>query len=70
MFQVVSRFYERRSIVVTTNLEFGRWNTVLGDNRLTTAMVDRLIHHAQILIFKGKSYRLKHSMLQKEENVN
>jgi len=64
LFQVVSRCYERKSMIITTNLEFGRWNTVLGDNRLTTAMVDRLIHHAQILVFQGQSYRLKNSMLK------
>jgi len=69
LFQVVSRCYERKSIIVTTNLEFGRWNTVLGDNKLTTAMVDRLIHHAQILVFKGQSYKLKHSMLKKEDGI-
>ncbi|MCK8825941.1 IS21-like element helper ATPase IstB [Fuchsiella alkaliacetigena] len=70
LFQVVSRCYERKSIIITTNLEFGRWNTVLGDNRLTTAMVDRLIHHAQIIVFKGKSYRLEHSMLKKKDGIN
>ena len=70
LFQVVSRFYERKSIIITTNLEFGRWNTVLGDNRLTKAMVDRLIHHAQILIFEGQSYRLKQSMLDKDDGIN
>ena len=64
LFQVVSRCYERKSMIITTNLEFGRWNTVLGDNRLITAIVDRLIHHAQIIIFQGQSYRLKNSMLK------
>lgn len=68
LFQVISRCYERKSIIITTNLEFGKWNTVLGDNKLTTAMVDRLIHHANILVFEGESYRLKESMLQKENN--
>ena len=58
LFQVISDCYERRSLVITTNLEFSGWNTVFGDNRLTAALVDRLIHHSHILIFSGDSYRL------------
>ncbi|OKO87722.1 Mobile element protein [Geobacillus proteiniphilus] len=42
---------------MTSNLEFGQWNRVFGDNRLTAALVDRLVHHAHILAFTGESYR-------------
>lgn len=64
LFQVVSDCYERRSMIITSNLEFSHWNTVFGDNRLTAALVDRLIHHSHILIFSGESYRLSQSMLR------
>lgn len=62
LFQVVSDCYERRSLIITTNLEFSSWNTVFGDNRLTAALVDRLIHHSHILVFSGESYRLMQSI--------
>lgn len=62
LFQVVSDSYERRSMVITSNLEFSHWNSIFGDNRLTAALVDRLIHHSHILIFSGESYRLAQSM--------
>lgn len=64
LFQVVSDCYERKSLIITSNLEFSQWNSVFGDNRLTAALVDRLIHHSHILIFSGDSYRLSQSMLQ------
>jgi DNA replication protein DnaC len=63
LFQVISDCYERRSLIITSNLEFSQWNTVFGDNRLTAALIDRLIHHSHILIFSGESYRLAQSML-------
>lgn len=62
LFQVISDCYERKSLIITSNLEFSPWNTVLGDNRLTAALVDRLIHHSHIVIFSGESYRLTQSM--------
>lgn len=62
LFQVVSESYERRSMIITSNLEFSHWNSIFGDKRLTAALVDRLIHHSHILIFSGESYRLAQSM--------
>ncbi len=62
LFQVISDCYERRSLIITSNLEFGSWNTVFGDNRLTAALIDRLIHHSHIVVFYGESYRLSQSM--------
>jgi DNA replication protein DnaC len=58
LFQVISDCYERKSLIITSNLEFSQWNTVFGDNRLTAALIDRLIHHSHIVIFSGESYRL------------
>lgn len=66
LFQVISDCYERRSLIITSNLEFSGWNTVFGDNRLTAALIDRLIHHSHILIFSGESYRLTQSMLRQK----
>ncbi|HDI6354068.1 TPA: IS21-like element helper ATPase IstB, partial [Escherichia coli] len=62
LFHVISACYERNSVIVTSNLEFGQWNTVFGDTRLTAALVDRLVHHAHILAFTGESYRLRHAL--------
>ena len=62
LFNVIADCYEQQSVVVTTNLEFGQWTTVFGDNKLTAALVDRLVHHAHILTFTGDSFRLKEAM--------
>ena len=62
LFSVISNCYEQQSIIVTSNLEFGRWNEVFGDDRLTAALIDRVVHHAYILAFTGKSYRFQQAM--------
>jgi DNA replication protein DnaC len=60
LFNLFTERYERRSIVVTTNLSFAEWVTVFaGDEKLTTALLDRLAHHATVLTTKGKSYRMR-----------
>ena len=66
LFQVISECYERKSLIITSNLEFSQWNTVFGDNRLTAALIDRLIHHSHIVIFSGESYRLRQSILRQQ----
>ena len=58
-FQLVSSRYERASLIVTSNKPFGRWGEVFGDDVVAAAMIDRLVHHAEILSLKGDSYRLK-----------
>ncbi|GAV25445.1 ATP-binding protein [Carboxydothermus islandicus] len=62
LFNVISDYYEKNSIIITSNLEFSNWNTVFLDNRLAAAAIDRLIHHAHILVFKGESYRFKNAL--------
>lgn len=62
LFQVVSECYEQKSLIITSNLEFGQWNSVFGDNKLTNALVDRLIHHSHIVVFTGPGHRLEESM--------
>lgn len=64
LFQVISDCYERKSLIITSNLEFSQWNTVFGDNRLTAALIDRLVHHSHIVIFSGESCRLTQSILR------
>lgn len=64
LFQVISTCYESKSLVITTNLQFGQWNHVFGDPILTEAIIDRLIHHSHLLIFNGESFRYKESLLQ------
>jgi DNA replication protein DnaC len=59
MFMLVSRRYERASLIVTSNKPFGAWGEIFGDEITAAAMVDRLVHHAEILSLKGDSYRLK-----------
>lgn len=59
LFNVIAQAYEHQSLIVTSNLQFGQWNTVLGDNRQTAALIDRLVHHAHIFAFEGESYRMK-----------
>ncbi len=65
MFQFCSAIYERVALIVTTNLQFGDWNQVFGNERLTGALLDRLTDRAQILEFQGESYRLRKTLKQK-----
>jgi DNA replication protein DnaC len=58
-FQLVSARYERASLIVTSNKPFGRWGETFGDDVVAAAMIDRLVHHAEVISLKGDSYRLK-----------
>lgn len=64
LFQVVTGCYEKKSVIITTNLEFGKWNGIFFDEKLTSAIIDRLVHYSHLLIFSGKSYRLEHSKIK------
>jgi DNA replication protein DnaC len=59
MFMLVSSRYERASLIVTSNKPFSGWGEIFGDEVVAAAMIDRLVHHAEILSLKGDSYRLK-----------
>src|SRR5436305_4879465 len=59
MFELVSSRYEHASMIVTSNKPFSKWGEIFGDDMVATAMIDRLIHHSEILSLKGDSYRLR-----------
>ena len=59
MFSLVSARYERASMIVTSNKAFSAWGEIFGDEVVAAAMIDRLVHHAEILALKGDSYRLR-----------
>jgi DNA replication protein DnaC len=67
-FDLISFLYERAAVIFTTNKEIGQWAEVLGDPVLTSALLDRILHHARCFSLRGQSYRLKHP-IEKEETA-
>lgn len=64
LFQLVSDLYEQVSMIITSNLRFGDWNSIFADPTLTTAFLDRLTHKGRIVEFVGESYRYRHRLQQ------
>jgi DNA replication protein DnaC len=67
LFQLCSALYERSAIIITSNLKFGDWNAVMGEEHLTAALLDRLTHRAHILEFLGESFRFRQRLQQSEQ---
>ncbi len=65
VFQLISRRYERGSVIVTSNKAFGEWGSVFGDDVLAAAILDRLLHHCEVISINGPSYRLKNHLVTK-----
>ncbi len=65
LFQVISDCYEKRSVILTTNLEFSKWVTIFYDEQMTAAIIDRIVHHGHLVIFDGLSRRLKGALMKK-----
>lgn len=63
LFQVISDYYETRSVIYTTNIEFSGWGRVLGDKNMATALIDRTVHHGRLVRFEGGSYRSEHALM-------
>lgn len=63
LFQVLSDCYESRSLLITTNIEFSKWGVVFGDDKMASAIIDRVMHHGRLLEFNGSSKRMEHALM-------
>ena len=62
LFELIAHRYERSSLLITTNQAFSEWDSIFGDNMMTVAAIDRLVHHSSIYQLEGESYRKKHAI--------
>ena len=68
LFQLIAKRYEKRSTIITTNMNFSKWGEVFSDNTLANAILDRLLHHSHVINIKGNSYRIKDKIEQLDNN--
>ena len=64
LFQVISLCYEKKSMILTTNVEFSKWANIFFDEMMTTAIIDRLVHHSHLIMFEGESRRVMNSLMR------
>lgn len=69
-FQLIAKRYETKSTIITTNQAFSKWGEVFGDSTIASAIIDRLVHHSYIINIKGKSYRIKDLINEKDAKEN
>ena len=65
-FQLIDKRYEKKSTIITTNINFSQWDEIFGDPVIANAILDRILHHAKVVSINGKSYRLKDHIVKKE----
>ena len=68
-FELVTARYEHGSIILTSNTSFAQWGTLLGDEVLATALLDRLLHHAEVIAINGRSYRMKERQVDRGDHA-
>ena len=66
LFQVIADCYEKRSLIITTNIEFSKWNGIFYNDQLTAALIDRLVHHSYLIVFDRDSWRFEHSLMKEK----
>lgn len=66
LFRIIADSYERRSLVITTNLEFSRWGTILTDDQMAAAIIDRIAHYGHLVMFEGDSHRMKNALMKQK----
>ncbi|THG25713.1 transposase [Bifidobacterium pseudolongum] len=68
LYQIIAGAYERRSIIFTTNIEFGKWGTIFAGDKLAAAIVDRIVHHGRLVEFHGPSRRVSQALMFNNTN--
>lgn len=69
LLQVISDRYEKRSLVITTNIEFSKWGVVFGDDKMASALIDRIMHHGRLVESGGASKRMEHALMLGKANA-
>jgi len=69
LFEVIAEAYETRTLIITTNVPFSGWGTILTDDQMAAAMIDRIAHHGHLINFTGASYRMRHALMRTDNQA-